>query len=278
MSFPIPEGPVFVDGEWVPVDRMTLTLADPAVQTGLGVFETLAVRDGIPLDLEEHLARLARSASVLDVPVPPATALERQALRIAAAVEGGCGWLKIVLVRPGRSAVFGGRMDLDEEGRPASAIVLPWTRSLHDPLAGVKSLNYAAFALGLERARRLGADEGLWRNTRGHLVEGCASNVFIVRGRKVLTPSEGDGILAGVTRAKAIAAVREMGLAFHEGKVRMKQVESADEIFLTSSLRAVRPLIRLDGRPVRDGEPGPVTRDVVRLVAAARRRDPAPSS
>lgn len=277
MSYPVPEGSVFVDGELLPVARMTLDLSDPGVQSGLGVFETIAVREGIPVDLDEHLARLARSASALAVPFPAAPILERQSTRIAEEVEGGFGWLKIVLIRSGRSAVFGGPMDRAEEGRPASAIVLPWSRSLDDPLVGVKSLNYAAFALGLEEARRRGADEGLWRNTRGHLVEGCSSNVFVVRGRKVFTPSASDGILAGVTRAKAIAAVRAMGLILHEGKVRMKRLDEADEIFLTSSLRAVRPLVRVDGRPVGRGEPGPVTREVAERVAALRRRAEAPS-
>jgi branched-subunit amino acid aminotransferase/4-amino-4-deoxychorismate lyase len=239
------------------------------VQSGLGAFETLAVRDGLPLDWSAHLDRLRASASRLDVALPDGETLAAAAAGIASRVEGGCGWLRVVALRDGPCAIFGGPIDPEEEGRPTSAVVLPWRRSPSDPLAGFKTMNYAAFVLGLEEARRRGADEGLWLNTRGHLSEGCTSNVFVISGRKLFTPAPRDGILPGVTRVRVLAAARQLGLAVHEGKVRLKRLERAGEAFLSSSVRGIRPLVMVDGKKVRDGQPGPVTRAIAERVRAS---------
>jgi branched-subunit amino acid aminotransferase/4-amino-4-deoxychorismate lyase len=139
-------------------------------------------------------------------------------------------------------------------------IVLPWRRHRLDPAAGIKSTGYAASMLGLEEARRRGADEGLWTNDRGHLVEACTANVFVVAGRAAVTPAVRDGARDGVMRALVIAALRAESLQVREGKVRLTALRAAHEVFLTSSLGGVRPVVRIDGRNVRNGEPGPVTR------------------
>lgn len=270
MPFPIPEGEVLLDGSWVLASEARFDLADAGVQSGLGVFETVAVRHGVPLDGAEHVRRLVDGASRLAVPLPPFSEIEAGLKAVAARVVTGHGWAKIIATRGGRLAVFGGVSDPADEGRPAAAILLPWRRSPHDPLAGVKTLNYAPFVLGLEEARRRGADEALWRNTRGHLAEGCSSNLFVVRGRRVYTAAVREGILPGVTRALAIRAIGSLQLPVHEGKVRLDRLLRADEAFLTSSLRAVRPLVTIEGRPVGTGRPGPITRAVARFVADAR--------
>ncbi len=259
MSFPIPDGPVLCDGTWIAADAATVGLADPAVQSGLGVFETIAVRGGRPVDVEEHLLRLAAGAAAVAVTLPPREVLRQWSDAVAAKVDGGFGWMKIVALRPGRVAVFGGRMEREEEGRPVAAVILPWRRAATSALGGLKTTSYAEFALGLEEARRRGADEGLWLDPRGFLLEGCSSNVFAVKRGRVFTPAVRDGILAGVTRGHALATLRAMRIQVHEGKVRVKRLLGADEIFLTSSLRCVRPVVRLDGRPVGDGRPGPMT-------------------
>ena len=106
----------------------------------------------------------------------------------------------------------------------------------------------------------------------GHLAEGCASNLFIVRRRALYTASACEGILPGVVRDLVLAAARAAGLLVHEGRVRVVRLQRADEAFLTSSLRAVRPLVRYAGRPIGNGEPGPITAMLGRAVARSRRR------
>jgi branched-subunit amino acid aminotransferase/4-amino-4-deoxychorismate lyase len=262
---------VWIDGAWVPADRATVSLASPAIQSGLGAFETLAVRDQRVLDWEAHLDRLERSADYLGVTAPDRERLAEAATAVAGEVAGGLGWLKIVAVRHGPVAVFGGAIDPSEIGGSASAILLRWRRSPTEPLAPYKTLNYAPFVVGLEEARRRGADEGLWLNTRGHLAEGCTSSVFVVWRGKIFAPAVRDGILPGVTRAIALEAARGLGVVIHEGKVRLRRLETADEAFLTSSVRGVRPLIRFEGRPVGRGAPGPITRAVAARVADLRK-------
>jgi branched-subunit amino acid aminotransferase/4-amino-4-deoxychorismate lyase len=249
-------------------EEATIPLTDPSVQSALGSFETMAIRDGQPIDWVRHLDRLRRGAARLDVPVPDESGLVEGATRVSEGIE--FGWLKIVVLRTRSYLVFAGSMDPSEEGRSVSAILLPWRRSRRDPLAGLKTLNYAPFALGLEEARRRGADEGIWLNDRGHVAEACASNLFVVWQGKVFTPSVRDGILPGVVRGLCLEAARRLGLPVHVGKTRLRRLERAGEAFLTSSVRGVRPLVRFQGKPVGGGKPGPVTRAIAAEVERLR--------
>jgi branched-chain amino acid aminotransferase len=250
--------------------EMSVALTDPAAHVGLSAFETLAIRGGRVLELTEHLERLERSASRIHVPLPPRAELESSAREAATLEPSGCGWLKILVTRGGRWVIVTGTMDPAEEGRAIRAVLLPWRRDPADPLAGVKCTSYAQHELGLEEARRRGADEGLWRNSRGHLTEGSSSNLFVVRHRTIRTASLGEGVLAGVVRDLAIRASRELGFDLHEGRVRVERLVRAHEAFVTSSLTGVRPLVALDGRRIGSGEPGKVTRTVQERVTQMR--------
>jgi len=235
--FENPCGQVWLDGRLVDPSEASILVTDPAVQFGLGVFETIVVHDGRALESRAHVDRLFACAEKLGVSLPARGDLLAALSRAAAGVEGGLGWLRVIASRSGRCAVFAGRMDPTEEGRSVRAVLLPWRRCPADALAGLKSLNYAANVLGLEEARRRGADEGIWLNTRGHLAEGCSANLFVVKRRAVYTPAARDGILPGIVRGIAIKAARSLGFVFHEGKVRLPRLLGADEAFLTSSTR-----------------------------------------
>jgi branched-chain amino acid aminotransferase len=266
--FENPCGRVWLDGRFLHPSEATVPVTDPAVQFGLGVFETIVVHEGRALERRAHVDRLCACAKALGVPLPVPNDLLAALDRAAAGVGNGLGWLRVIASRSGRCAVFAGRMDPSEEGRSARAVLLPWRRSPADVLSGLKSLNYAANVLGLEEARRRGADEGIWLNTRGHVAEGCSANLFVVKRRAIYTPAARDGILPGIVRGIAIKAARGLGFVFHEGKVRLPRLLGADEAFLTSSTRGVRPLVEFEGKPVGRGQPGPVTA----VIAAEVRR------
>jgi branched-subunit amino acid aminotransferase/4-amino-4-deoxychorismate lyase len=255
-----PEGCAVLCGNVVGFDALLLPWSDPAAQWGLGVFETLAVREAAPRHLDGHLSRLTAAALRLGVPLPPASELRRAVGLVADGTGGESSWLKILVSRSGAWAVFAGPNDLREFGRAVSAVVLPWRRHRTDPTAGIKSMAYAASILGLEEARRLGADEGLWLNERGHVFQACTGNVFVVRGRAVDTPSLEDGARDGVVRAWAIEALRALGLSVRQSKIRIATLRAADEVFLTSSLCGVRPVVRVDARNVRGGTAGLISR------------------
>lgn len=260
-----PHGRAVFCGAIVSAEALVVPWSDPAAQWGLGVFETIAVRGLRPRRLGDHLLRLAAAAHRLAVPLPAPSELQHAARTVADELGGEPGWLKIAASRSGQWAVFGGRLDPEEIGRSVAAIVLPWRRHRLDPTVGIKSLGYAPSIMGLEEARRRGADEGFWLNERGHVIGGSTGNVFVVRGRSAVTPKLSDGARDGVMRARALSSLRRFGLAVRQSKVRILTLRGADEVFLTSSLCGIRPVLRIDGRSVRTGEPGTISR---RLAAA----------
>lgn len=253
-----PEGRAVLDGDVVDAAALLIPWTDPAAQWGLGVFTTIAVRDSAPRFLDDHLLRLSGAARRLVVPVPASDVLARAVRSVAAGTTGGPRWLKVVVSRSGRWAVFSGPYDTAQDGRPVTAVVLPWRQHRLDPSAGLKTTGYAASLLGLEEARRRGADEGIWLNDRGHVIGACTANLFAVHGRAVTTPALSDGARDGVTRGRAIPALREWGYSVRVSKLRPAGLRAADEIFLTASLGGVRAVVRIDGRDVRGGRPGPV--------------------
>ena len=262
-----PQGRAVLGGVVVAVQDVLLPWSDPAAQWGIGVFETLALHDAAPRDLDAHLERLTAAALRLAVPLPATPELVRAVRLVAEGQQVPRAWLKIVVSRSGLWAVFAGPIDAAENDRPVSAVVLPWQRHRTDPTVGIKSIGYAASILGLEEARRRGADEGFWLNDRGHVMEACTANVFVASGRAVVTPALSDGARDGVTRAQAIVALRDFGLSVRQSKVRIATLRAADEIFLTSSLRGVRPVVRMDARDVRGGRPGPIARRLAEHLA-----------
>lgn len=271
MIVPPPDASAWVDGRRIHAGDARLPAFDGGVLSGMGVFETLAVRDGRPVELERHLARMAAGACALGMELPERERLRAIAAEAAGSASGsGCGWLRIVVTSGGHWIVTSGAMDPREEGRPATAVVLRWRRNPFDPLVRFKTLARAANIVGLREARRRDADEGLWLNVRGHLAEGCTSNVFVVSGRALFTPSDREGILPGIIRERVLAAGRNLGLPVHEGRVRCRRLLRAEEAFLSSSLRGIRPLVRIDGRPVGPGVPGRVTGRIADEVARLR--------
>ncbi len=270
-----PCGRAVLDGALVDSATIDISWSDPAAQWGLGVFETIAVHAAAPRHLEDHLQRLESAARKFGVPLPAATELERAAHTVAAGADEGQGWLKILVSRSGRWAVCAGPFETAEHGRALSAVVLPWRRHRLDPTVGIKSLAYAPAILGLEEAQRRGADEGLWRNERGHLIGACTGNLFVVRGRAVVTPALSDGARDGVTRRRSMGVLREFGLSVRQSNVRIATLRGADEVILTSSLGGVRAVVRIDGRDVRSGVVGRVS---IRLAERLAALDVAPTA
>jgi len=273
MKAPEADASGWIDGERAPIAELRLGVDDPGLLAGLGLFETLAVEGGRLLDLDQHLARLSESAERIQVPLPSPERLREVASEAAADRPQGLGWLKIVVTRGARWFIFGGEVDPAEVGREVSAVLLPWRRNPEDPVVGLKTLNYAASVLGAEHAAARGADEGLWLNTRGHLAEGSTSNLFVVDGGKLYTPGPRDGILAGVVRRLVIDAAGALDITVHEGKTRLRRLERADEAFLTSSVRGIRPIVHFEGKPVGRGGVGAVTRAVSAQVARMRSKE-----
>ena len=242
------------------VDEATATISarDHGFTVGDGVFETMKVVDGVPFALTRHLRRLARSAARLGLTMPDDTLL-RAAItdtlgpgvgRVRVTITGGDGppgsdrgdGLPTVVVVASPATAWDGNADI---------CVVPWTRNEHSAVAGAKTTSYAENVVALTYAHEHGCSEAVFANTRGELCEGTGSNIFVVAGGQVLTPPLSSGCLAGITRELVIewSGAREEPLL-------IEILQSADEVFLTSSTRDVQPVGRIDTRTL---DVGPVT-------------------
>ena len=125
-------------------------------------------------------------------------------------------------------------------------------------LPGVKSTSYAVNIAAQTEARRRGADDALFLSLEGIVLEGPTSNVWFVEDGVLHTPALDLGILAGVTRDTLVDVAAEAGIAVESGAYELDRLARATEVFMSSSIREVMPVVRLDGAAVADGRPGPV--------------------
>ena len=271
---------LWVNGGLHDAEAALVSVLDHGLTVGDGVFETVKAERGETFALTLHLERLTRSARGLGLPDPDLDEVRRACAAVLAANPMELGRLRITYTG-GLSPLGSERGDaggslvvgLGETVRRADStavITVPWTRNERSALAGLKTTSYAENVVALARAREQGASEALFGNTVGQLCEGTGSNVFVVLDGTIHTPPVSSGCLAGITRALAAEWT-----GAEETDLPLDVLESAEEIFLTSTLRDVQAVHRVDGRTLA-GTPGPVTAKAMRIFdeRAAQDRDP----
>lgn len=154
-----------------------------------------------------------------------------------------------------------------------TARVASGRRNEHSMTAGLKTLAYTDSIAAMLEARRDGADEALFLDTGGHCSEATASNLFAMIDGRLATPPTSCAALPGITRAAVIELAAGLGLKVDERPFDLGRFKFATEAFLTSSLRGVAPLVRLDGSPIGAGKPGAATRQVMAAYAALVARE-----
>ncbi|WP_155060433.1 aminotransferase class IV [Streptomyces blattellae] len=268
---------LWLDGGLQDIEAARVSVFDHGLTVGDGIFETVKAADGKPFALTRHLDRLTRSARGLGLPDPDHDEVRRACAAVLDANPMPLGRLRITCT--GGHGPLGS--DRGEHGptlvvalgettrRPDSTAVVtvPWTRNERGALTGLKTTSYAENVVALARARQQGASEALFGNTVGQLCEGTGSNVFVVLDGEIHTPPLASGCLAGITRALTIewTGAKETDLP-------LDVVERADEVFLTSTLRDVQAVHRVDDR-LFAGVPGPVTAKAMRIFDERSRAD-----
>lgn len=270
---------VHVNGELLPEQNARISVHDRGFLLGDGLFETMRAARGRVLHLDQHLARLSRGAAVLGFELPPRAGLadavhstlaandlsSREAV-VRLTVSRGVGPRGLAPpLRPSPTVVIITAPLTAPLPVQQTAITLPFRLDAASPLVGLKTLNYLPQILGRQAALAAGADEGIFLNHADALVEGCASNLFWVRGNLLCTPDLTCGPLPGITRAIALTLASTLGLSVREGAFARSALAEADEAFLTNSVLGFMPLTRLDDRAIGQGKPGSVT---ARLQAA----------
>ncbi|MBQ0854329.1 aminodeoxychorismate lyase [Streptomyces sp. BH-SS-21] len=271
---------IWLDGGLQDSESARVSVFDHGLTVGDGIFETVKTTDGRTFALTRHLDRLARSASGLGLPEPDRDELLRACAAVVDANPVPLGRLRITYTG-GHGPLGSDRGEqgptlvvaLAESGpRPDSTAVItvPWTRNERGALTGLKTTSYAENVVALARAREQGASEALFANTVGQLCEGTGSNVFVVLDGEIHTPPVASGCLAGITRA-----LTAEWTGAKETDLPLDVLERAEEVFLTSSLRDVQAVHRVDGREL-PGAAGPVTAKAMRIFTerAANDLDP----
>ncbi|MFO0653403.1 MAG: aminotransferase class IV, partial [Polyangiales bacterium] len=154
-----------------------------------------------------------------------------------------------------------------QQGISAIVARAPWLAA-KGPTSGAKTLNYLANVMWTREARAAGADEAIVVGHADALLEGATSNVFVVHEGVVSTPSLDAGILAGLTRGFVLKSAASVGVRVREAPLTLADLWTADEVFLTSSVRELVPVVKVDDHEVGDATPGPVTRTLHRAYRA----------
>ncbi|NUK06104.1 aminodeoxychorismate lyase [Streptomyces lunaelactis] len=271
---------LWVNGGLRDADDARVSVLDHGLTVGDGIFETVKAVHGQPFALTLHLERLTRSARGLGLPEPDHDEVRRACAAVLDANPMELGRLRITYTG-GLSPLGSDRgtagptlfVALGESKRrpdTTAVITVPWTRNERGALTGLKTTSYAENVVALARASEQGASEALFANTVGRLCEGTGSNVFVVLDGELHTPPVASGCLAGITRALTVewTGAKETDLPFDV-------LDRAEEIFLTSTLRDVQAVGRIDGRDIADA-PGPVTAKAMQIFEerAAADRDP----
>jgi branched-chain amino acid aminotransferase len=275
-----------VDGVTTALEDAKVSVQDRGFLYGDSVFETLRTYDGAPFALGRHLGRLEWSAGLTGIALPLSLADFAAEITEAIRAAGNAESYVRVMVTRGRGelgldpglAIAPTRVIIVTPLAPPSpetyargiSVVSFRVRRAADgtDVAGAKIGNYLVSVLAMKKAHAAGAAEALIVDAAGAVVEGATSNVFFVRRGTLVTPPDDAGILPGITRAVALDVAREAGVPVSFEAPSLDSLPGFDEVFISSSIRELLAVVRVDETTVGDGTPGPVYR---RLHDAFRR-------
>jgi 4-amino-4-deoxychorismate lyase len=261
---------VFLDGTPADPDTPQIKVDDLGLQRGDGVFETILVVDGKPRELHPHLARLARSAAMLDLPEPDLTAWERVVARVLERWSGGREMvLKLVYTRgsdgdpaavPTGFALGSEIMPSTLRARAEGVAAITLDRGLPPDLAerapwlllGAKPLSYAMNMAAMREARRRGAEDVIFTAADGSVFEGPTSAVVLAKGRTLYTPPPSIGILPSTTQAAVFRGAEKAGWAVKVEPLTVRDLVEGDGVFMASSVRKLVRVHTLDGERLPD--------------------------
>ncbi len=264
---------IYLNGELVSNHQASVPVSNPAFLHGVGLFETLRTYDGKPFRLAEHVERLTRSAARLNMPIgDSAEKIPAAVQQVLEANQLSNARVRITVTPPGSTdephhvtlliraeATRGYPAELYERGMTV-CVVSQYRQSKLDPLAGHKTTSYFPKLVALRDAQDRQCGEGLWFTPDNFLAEGCMSNVFIVSGGCLKTPTVDTPVLPGITRATVIEIAKREGITVDQTDCTIEDLLKADEVFLTNSVMEVMPVSRIERHPVNKEKIGDTTK------------------
>lgn len=271
---------VYIDGKLLDKDDAKVSVYDHGLLYGDGVFEGIRVYNRKVFLHAEHIDRVYESALAIRLTIPLSKAEMIAAVEQTVAANGIVdGYVRLVVTRGAGSLgldirktsnpqviVIADTITLypEEFYRDGLAIITASTLRNHPGALSprIKSLNYLNNILAKIEATDAGCQEALMLNHKGEVAECTGDNIFIVKKGVLKTPSTEAGILEGITRNAVIGLAKEVGVAVQEIPLLRHDIFTADECFLTGTAAEVIPCVKLDGRPIGNGKPGPITQDL----------------
>jgi D-alanine transaminase len=268
---------VYVNGRYVPYAQAAVHVEDRGFQFADGIYEVCEVRNGHLVDEARHMTRLGRSLSELQIAQPMRAAALAQVMRQVIRrnrVRNGLVYLQVTRGAGPREFYFPDAdvtptvvclaRSVSPARLEASAAVGISVKSMPDirwQRCDIKTVMLLPACLAKEAARQDGAREAWFVDKDGFVTEGASSNAWIVDASgAVITRRLGLDILPGVTRATLLDEIKQGGMQLIERAFTLAEAQAAREAFITSATQTVMPVVRIDGRSVGDGKPGPVVR------------------
>jgi branched-chain amino acid aminotransferase len=272
---------IYIDGKFYDEKNAKISVFDHGLLYGDGIFEGIRAYNGRVFKLKEHIDRLFYSAKAILLTIPLSHA------GITEAVVETCrrnkirdGYVRLVVTRgvgglglnPNKCKlssviVIADKIQLypvEYYQRGLDIITVPTTRNLHSALnPAIKSLNYLNNIMAKIEANNSGCEEAIMLNAEGYVSECTGDNIFIIKGNQLFTPPLSAGALYGITRAVVMDLARESGLTVSEPNLTRYDMFNADECFLTGTGAELIPVVKIDGRVIGSGKPGPVTKSLV---------------
>jgi len=286
---------VYLNGDFLPIERAQISVMDRGFVFGDGVYEVIPVYGGRLFRLEQHLQRLARSLAEIRLADPLSGDQWRHCLQDLVTRNGDGDQSMYVQITRGiaprdhafpkevKPTVYAASSPLRPQAAEVvedgvAAICMPdirWQR------CDIKAITLLANILLRQQAIDEGAVEAIL--VRDGLVnEGAASNLFIVKGGELITPPKGAYLLPGITRDLVLELAAAHAITFREAAITPQDLADAEEVWLTSSTREILPVTRLDKRAVGNGKPGPLWRRMTALYQdykqGVRERGEAPAA
>ncbi len=277
---------VWINGELVQKSQAKVSVFDHGFLYGDGVFEGIRSYNGKVFMLDEHLDRLYESAKSIWLTIPMTKEQMKEAiLQTLRANKLRDAYIRVIVSRGE------GDLGLDPRKCPKPNVIIITDRielfpeelyecgiemvtvsvRRNSPQAlnpNIKSLNYLNNILAKIEAINAGKPEGLMLTLDGYVAEGTGENIFIVKRKELFTPSAYMGILKGITRQVVMNLAREMGYPVHETVLTLHDVYTADECFITGTAAEIVPVVKLDGRTIGEGVPGPITKALIQKFRA----------
>jgi branched-chain amino acid aminotransferase len=272
---------VYINGKLFDKEDAKISVYDHGLLYGDGVFEGIRSYGGKVFRLAEHLDRLWDSAKAIWLQIPVSKPEMARAIEDTLAENGiKDGYIRVVVSRgcgtlgldPNKCSdpqviIITDHISLypDELYQKGLEIVTVCTLRNHPAALNprVKSLNYLNNILAKIEGLQAGCIEALMLNHKGEVAECTGDNLFLVRHGRITTPPNEAGILEGITRQAVINLARDLGIDVREAPLTKHDVYIADECFLTGTAAEVVPVVKVDSRPIGDGTPGKITRQLM---------------